>query len=162
MKTIINTLISAYNLNDVISIDEHYTTQDNSQLVLLISDDTKAYNNCALKISDRVNNFIHALYELCIDEGDTLPNEVLYDLSYLYHCDTEDVGIYANHHDFLGYTSLAYEYDANTIIDIYIISCQALYDYYDDVQRASSEWQEVYDNDRHFAQSFDYWRNGLI
>ena len=161
MKTIINTLISTYNLNDIVSIDEYYTEQGNDQLIILVSDDTIAYDNDDLKISDRVNNFVHALRELCVDEGDTLPNEVLYDLGYLYHCDTEDVEIYADYHDFLGYTSLAYEYDTNKFIDIYIISCTALSDYYEDVQRASYEWQEAHDNDRQFALSCDYWRNGL-
>lgn len=161
MKTIINTLISAYNLNNIVSIDEYYTEQDNNQLIILVSDDTIAYDNDNLKISERVDNFYNALRELCADDGDTLPNEVLYDLSYLYHCDTEDVEIYAGYHDFLGYTSLAYEYDTNKFIDIYIISCTALSDYYEDVQRASYEWQEAYDNDRQFALSCDYWRNGL-
>lgn len=161
MKTIINTLISAYNLNNIVSIDEYYTEQGNDQLIILVSDDTIAYDNDNLKISERVDNFYNALRELCADDGDTLPDKVLCDLSYLYHCDDEDVKIYTEYNNFFGYTSLAYEYDTNKFIDIYIISCIALSDYYEDVQRASYEWQEAHDNNRQFALSCDYWRNGL-
>lgn len=161
MKTIINTLISAYNLNDIVSIDEYYTEQGNNQLIILVSDDTMAYNNNSLKISERVDNFYNALHELCIYDGDTLSDKVLCDLSYLYHCDDEAVKTYTEYNSFFGYTSLAYEYDTNKFIDIYIISCSALHDYYEDVQRATYEWREVHDNDRQFALSCDYWRNGL-